>query len=301
MATIGITVSNTRAFPSQLEEIKQFNKFVLIKPGELQQKIDECEILYIWNLICEELKICLINNAILPRCIFIARQGLDSELNKLASNRDIEIQYARGAFSDSISEFILASSYMLSKNLHKTVINRSWIKHEQMPVSGSTALLLGRGDISTVSKNLLQNNNINTQQIGKLNVIKIANGDTSSDDRAFLEQVDHIVCCLPLEVSTQNILNDTFFSHFNNSNFINISRGGVLNEGSLINALNNYNLRAAVLDAFNQEPLPHDNELWLDDRIVISPHQSYKSPNWEHLLHSSFINFLKSHGTIDTK
>ena len=102
MATIGITVSNIRTFPSQLEEIKQFNKFIFIKPGELEQKIDRCDIIYVWNLAYEELEACLTNKTTVPKSIFVARQGVDSELIKLAHSKNIEIQYARGVFSDSI-------------------------------------------------------------------------------------------------------------------------------------------------------------------------------------------------------
>ncbi|MDA0798393.1 MAG: NAD(P)-dependent oxidoreductase [Chloroflexi bacterium] len=54
---------------------------------------------------------------------------------------------------------------------------------------------------------------------------------------------------------------------------INTSRGGVVNEAALIDALESGHIRAAGIDVFEQEPLPSDSKLKkLGDKVLLSPH-----------------------------
>ena len=58
--------------------------------------------------------------------------------------------------------------------------------------------------------------------------------------------------------------------------FVNIARGGCVDEPALIQALRG-RLGGAVLDVFEQEPLPVDSPLWTMDRVLITPHNSFVS------------------------
>jgi D-3-phosphoglycerate dehydrogenase len=53
---------------------------------------------------------------------------------------------------------------------------------------------------------------------------------------------------------------------------INAARGGIVDEAALVAALRSGRLRAAGLDTFTTEPLPADDPLVVDRRIVLSPH-----------------------------
>lgn len=54
--------------------------------------------------------------------------------------------------------------------------------------------------------------------------------------------------------------------------FINISRGKVVNEPALIQALQQRQIRAAGLDVFEREPLPANSPLLQLDNLVATPH-----------------------------
>ncbi|MNC02817.1 Glyoxylate/hydroxypyruvate reductase B [compost metagenome] len=54
--------------------------------------------------------------------------------------------------------------------------------------------------------------------------------------------------------------------------FINISRGKVVDEAALIQALSERQIRAAGLDVFEREPLSHDSPLLQLDNVVATPH-----------------------------
>merc|ERR1711944_66409 len=56
--------------------------------------------------------------------------------------------------------------------------------------------------------------------------------------------------------------------------FVNVGRGDVINEASLLAALDNVWISAAILDVFEVEPLPKESRLWGMSNVVVSPHVS---------------------------
>ncbi len=64
---------------------------------------------------------------------------------------------------------------------------------------------------------------------------------------------------------------------------VNVARGALLDEGALASRLETGKLRGAVLDVFEEEPLPADSPLWGTSRALLSPHVSGVSPRlfWE--------------------
>jgi phosphoglycerate dehydrogenase-like enzyme len=61
---------------------------------------------------------------------------------------------------------------------------------------------------------------------------------------------------------------------------VNISRGVVVDEEALVNALETGSLRAAGLDVFEHEPLPDSNPLWRTPNVLITPHAGGAMPNY---------------------
>lgn len=63
---------------------------------------------------------------------------------------------------------------------------------------------------------------------------------------------------------------------------INLSRGGVVDEEALTEALAERRLRGAALDVFRREPLPPESRLWTLESVLITPHTASVSPVfWE--------------------
>lgn len=291
---IGITVSDQRPYPKVLDTIAGSNKIVLIRPGELCEKIEACTVLYLWNLAYIELKNYIATNKPLPKYIYVSQQGVDSELNTLLEKRNVNLAYAKNVFSEAIAEYVLSSILLLGKGLHKLATQRSWNKHTQLSFEDINVLILGRGDISSRICEVLDLLGIKNVQMSSSEIINLSKNNENDKKSNVSESFNTIVSCLPLNMKTVEILNIDFFKHFKDANFINISRGGVLNEKHLVTALDNRNLSSALLDAFPTEPLPITSTLWADDRIVISPHQSYRTNGWELRLHSAFIKYIQS-------
>ena len=55
---------------------------------------------------------------------------------------------------------------------------------------------------------------------------------------------------------------------------VNTSRGSVIDEEAMIEALRSKKIGGAGLDVFETEPLPNENELWALENVIITPHVS---------------------------
>ena len=88
-----------------------------------------------------------------------------------------------------------------------------------------------------------------------------------------LAQSDFVIASCPMSPETNNLFNTSTFSRMKpTSIFINTSRGGVVNQADLYEALKTGVIAAAGLDVTTPEPLPVNNELLGLDNCVILPH-----------------------------
>lgn len=88
-----------------------------------------------------------------------------------------------------------------------------------------------------------------------------------------LQQADFICLTLPLTAQTEGLIGAEQFALMRpESIFINISRGKVVDEAALIEALRAGQIRAAGLDVFEREPLNPDSPLLQLGNVVATPH-----------------------------
>lgn len=88
-----------------------------------------------------------------------------------------------------------------------------------------------------------------------------------------LSSSDYITCHCPLTPSTENLINENTLSKMKNTAvFINTSRGPVVDENALANALNSGKITGAALDVLRIEPADAKNPLLSAKNCVITPH-----------------------------
>ncbi|MHC8286706.1 NAD(P)-dependent oxidoreductase [Pseudomonas sp. XS1P51] len=88
-----------------------------------------------------------------------------------------------------------------------------------------------------------------------------------------LQQADFVCLTLPLTAETEGLIGAKQFALMRPETiFINISRGKVVDETALIQALRDGQIRAAGLDVFEREPLNHDSPLLQLNNVVATPH-----------------------------
>ena len=88
-----------------------------------------------------------------------------------------------------------------------------------------------------------------------------------------LKEADVLSLSVPLNKETNNMINlEKMKIMKKTSIIINISRGGVVNEQDLNEALNNGIIYGAGLDVFEKEPPSNDNPLLTNKKVLLSPH-----------------------------
>ena len=93
--------------------------------------------------------------------------------------------------------------------------------------------------------------------------------------RAMLGECDYVVLTVPLTPATRNLIGVEELACLKpGAVLINVARGGVVDEAALIEALRAGTIRGAALDVFAEEPLPASSPLWTLPNVILSPHVS---------------------------
>jgi phosphoglycerate dehydrogenase-like enzyme len=120
----------------------------------------------------------------------------------------------------------------------------------------------------------------------------LASIEVAGPDRLdeIIAQSDFFVLAAPLTEKTRHLINAGRLAHMRPGAYlINVSRGPLIDEAALADALRNRRLGGAALDVFEHEPLPADSPLWELDNLLITPHTAATSEKmWER--HYTLIN-----------
>jgi phosphoglycerate dehydrogenase-like enzyme len=86
-------------------------------------------------------------------------------------------------------------------------------------------------------------------------------------------RADAMVVSLPLTEQTTGLIDRATIDGLPASCiFVNVGRGGVVDEPALVDALRDRRIAGAALDVFATEPLPADSPLWSLPNVLVSPH-----------------------------
>lgn len=89
----------------------------------------------------------------------------------------------------------------------------------------------------------------------------------------FLNNLDYVVAALPHTADSNGLLNQRTLSQLpSHAYFINVGRSNVVVDDDLVEALKQNRLAGAVLDVFDEEPLPKDSVLWETPNLTITAH-----------------------------
>jgi phosphoglycerate dehydrogenase-like enzyme len=94
---------------------------------------------------------------------------------------------------------------------------------------------------------------------------------------------DYVVIAAPVTPSTEAMIGREQIAAMRASAFLlNVSRGALVDESALIQALRENKIAGAGLDVFQKEPLPADSPLWDMENVLITPHTAgMNAKMWE--------------------
>jgi glyoxylate/hydroxypyruvate reductase len=152
---------------------------------------------------------------------------------------------------------------------------RRWERLECKPIEDFSIAVLGMGFIGAQIATLFCDHRfkVSAWSRTKKDIPNIASYSSTADLDKIIGQSDFVVAILPETNETKQLFDAQRFACFKpGAAFANLGRGSLVNEKSLLRAIENGQVHSAYLDVFETEPLPSDNELWSSERIIVTPH-----------------------------
>ena len=195
-----------------------------------------------------------------------------------ALRRDYVLTNARGVFGGLMSEYVFAYILAHERRLlekYRAQIEGRWDATPPGTLRGKTIGLLGVGTIGAALARTAKHFQMQVKGYSRRSedcgdVDAYFHGDSL---REFAADLDYLVGVMPATARTRRIVDAAFLRALPpRAVFINPGRGGVVDEAALADALQNNRLAAAVLDVFQQEPLPADHVFWRTPNMLITSH-----------------------------
>ena len=249
-----------------------------ITPEQISEKIENFDVVIVRSR--TKLTKDLIEKA--SKCKIIARVGvgLDNIDQNSAKEKGIRVINAVEGAMNAVAELVIGLMLSLAREIPRAdreVRNGNWIKKELMgtELRGKYLGIVGLGNIGKRLGRLAKALNMNI--IG-FDVVPIDEeftkevGLMKTDLDTLLASADYVSLHVPLLDSTKHMINSTKMESMKNTaRIINTSRGGVIDEEALYDALKNGQLGGAALDVFEVEPAT-SNKLATLPNFISTPH-----------------------------
>jgi len=183
-----------------------------------------------------------------------------------------------------MAEWAVMSALNLLRNSRQAFRQQDkavWEKdRNQRELNGLTVTIVGVGSVGQECAKRFKA--FNTRVIGvDISDIDCNDIDAVEDIEALdivLPTTDVLVLTCPLTDSTQGLISAQRIGLLKSGSIIiNISRGGVVDERALAEALHKRRIYGAALDVFEEEPLRKDSPLWQLGNVIVTPHSSFVS------------------------
>ena len=209
--------------------------------------------------------------------------GVEREVGHIP--KYVELTNVRGVHSAQAGEFSIMALLMLNNRIPTYATqqrNREWRQLPAATVDGKTVAVMGLGALGGACAEWSQK--LGLRVIG---VTRSGQPHTYADEVLTFAAVqdafrrsDFVIIALPSTNETRGCIGraelDSLPRH---AGVVNIGRADVLDHSALVTKLREGSLSGAVLDVFDQEPLPAGSELWSVPNLFITPHCGLDHPD----------------------
>lgn len=197
--------------------------------------------------------------------------------------RDYILTNARNVFGGLMSEYVFG--YLLNHERrvferYRAQQERRWDASTTGMLRGKTIGLLGVGSIGAVIAKTAKHFDMTVHGYTRSSE-DCADVDAyfhGNDLLEFANELDYLVSVLPNTSETHRIVDASLLGALpSRAIFLNVGRGGAVDESALIRALESKQIAGAVLDVFDQEPLPKEHPFWGTPNLLMTFHTSAPS------------------------
>ena len=241
-----------------------------------------------------------------PRLKVISKwgTGIDSIDAEACSRYSIKIGRTLNAFTTPVADSVLA--YMLAFARRQPWMDKEMKsgKWEKIPGKALSELTLGVVGVGNIGKAVTRRARAFGMKVYGNDIVNVDHvfvsetGIEMTSLETLLKNSDFVSLNCDLNPTSHHIMNaDTFALMKPTAIIMNTARGPLVDEKSLIEALQAKRLAGAALDVFEVEPLPLDSPLMKMDNVMLAPHNTNSSPAaWERVHWNTIKNLLDGLG-----
>ncbi|MGH7777245.1 MAG: D-2-hydroxyacid dehydrogenase [Candidatus Dormibacterales bacterium] len=234
------------------------------------------------------------------RWLQAASAGVDQYMARELSEAGVALTSAAGAHGEQAPAHVFALILALAHRLPTFFARQAgheWRDETSMSLAGATLLVVGLGAIgrgvaalgSAFSMRVLGVRRSGTGLVpGAQRVLPAGQLDGT------IGEADWVVLACPLTPETRHLVDARRLGAMRRSAFlVNISRGSVVDEAALVDALRARRIAGAGLDVFEEEPLPASSPLWAMPNVIVTPHVAGSHPSYVSRLMPIFLDNLQ--------
>jgi phosphoglycerate dehydrogenase-like enzyme len=191
--------------------------------------------------------------------------------------RDYLLTNARGVFGSLMSEYVFGYLLAHERKIFEKRASQlagKWDPAHPGTLRGKRIGLLGVGSIGAVLARTAKHFDMHVKGYTRASRDCPDVDEYFHGDRArFAADLDYLVSIVPNTAATVRLVDATLLAALPpRAVFVNPGRGNVVDEPALADALQSGRLAGAVLDVFQQEPLPPDHVFWRTPNVLITSH-----------------------------
>lgn len=188
------------------------------------------------------------------------------------------ISKSSGVNALAVAEYVIGAMLHFAKQFHvfarqqrEHQWNRIWLNE----LAGKKAMILGLGEVGRAVATRCAAFGLHVSGISRraLPTQWVNEVFSTKDVQRGVAGSCFVIVALPLTPSTRGAIGHEFFSFVEQGAIlIDVSRGGIVVESALVNALKSGRLGGAAIDVFEEEPLRSDSDLWNFPNVLLTPH-----------------------------
>lgn len=215
--------------------------------------------------------------AALPRLKALIKWGIGTDNIDLASTKasQIPVYNTPGQFSGEVADLAIGMMLTLARQINvidQKVREGMWYRVEGESIEGSNAHIIGMGNIAHAIKKRLVAFEVNVTGSDPF-TFNATNDFPCVELKSGLAEADWVfVACALTNENVHMIDDDVIRSMKTGARIINVARGGLIDENSLINHLSSGHLLGAGLDVFENEPFSPSNPLAKFPNVLLGSH-----------------------------
>lgn len=216
-----------------------------------------------------------------PEWIHTTLAGIEEFPIEEYERRGITLTNSTGLHGDSVGDTVLGLLLTFARRLHKFIQNQRE-RHWEFPewdaaftLPGERVCVVGLGTVGSAVADRCASLGMDVAGVRRSPEPVEAVDDQYRPDEleAAISGARFVVLCVPLTEATRNLIGASELRAMEDDAYlVNVARGGVVEEGALVDAIETEEIAGVALDVFEEEPLPEESPFWALEDVIVTPH-----------------------------